>query len=324
MSTRPSRRRLLASAGTALAVSSLSKVAMAEPGSSTAAAATSPQSSEPFQYCLNTATIMGANLSIVEELEIASKAGFTAVEPWIRSIADYQKKGGSLRDLAKRIADLGLTVVDAIGFDEWIVDDEARRSAGMLNMARDMDMVAQLGGKHIAAPPMGANKKSDPLLDLSKAAERYHALLEMGEKVGVQPLLELWGGSKNLHRLGDVATVAIEANHPKAAMLLDLYHLHKGGSDYSGLRLLNGAALHVIHTNDYPDLPVDQLTDAHRVFPGDGVAPLAAIFRTLRDNGFRGYLSLELFNRDYWKQSPLKVATTGLAKMREAVRKSLA
>ena len=257
-------------------------------------------------------------------MEVAAKAGFTAVEPWINEINDYVKKGGALKDLAKRIGDLGLTVEDAIGFDEWIVDDDDRRAKGLEGMKRDMDLVAQIGGKRIAAPPIGANNAKDPSLDLKKVAERYRAVLELGDKTGVQPLLELWGTSKNLNHLGEVAFVAIEAHHPKASVLIDLYHLHRGGSDFTGLQLLSGASLHVIHTNDYPDHPVAELTDAQRVFPGDGVAPLGEIFRTLRDTGFRGYLSLELFNRDYWKQSPLKVAKEGLEKMKAAVKKSLA
>jgi 2-keto-myo-inositol isomerase len=53
------------------------------------------------------------------------------------------------------------------------------------------------------------------------------------------------------------------------------------------------------------------------------VAPLTSVFRDLNAIGFRGALSLELFNRDYWKQDPLSVARTGLEKMRAAVRKSL-
>ena len=31
---------------------------------------------------------------------------------------------------------------------------------------------------------------------------------------------------------------------------------------------------------------------------------------------YGGFLSLELFNRDYWKQDPLEVAKTGLAKLK--------
>ncbi|HWE04184.1 MAG TPA: sugar phosphate isomerase/epimerase family protein [Tepidisphaeraceae bacterium] len=316
-----SRRSVLGNAGVALAAASIAGVAPAK--KVLAAAAEVTTSSEPFGYCLNTSTIRGGNLTLVEELDIASKVGYHAIEPWISEIHDYQKKGGSLPDLAKRVSDKGITIEDAIGFNEWIVDDDARRAAGMEAMKHDMDVVATLGGKRIAAPPIGANKPTDAPLDLARAAERYRALLELGDKMGVQPLVELWGSSKNLHRLGEVAFVALEAGQPNASMLLDLYHLHKGGSGFRTLGLLNGAALHVIHTNDYPDMPLEQLTDAHRVYPGDGVAPLGDIFRTLRDIGFRGFLSLELFNRDYWKQSPLKVAQMGIDKMRESVRKSL-
>ena len=50
---------------------------------------------------------------------------------------------------------------------------------------------------------------------------------------------------------------------------------------------------------------------------------LVSMLRDLRLAGFRGVLSLELFNRDYWKQDPLVVARTGLAKMKEVVAKSL-
>ena len=77
--------------------------------------------------------------------------------------------------------------------------------------------------------------------------------------------------------------------------------------------------------NDYPDDPPrDTIGDAHRVYPGDGVAPLSKILRDVHDAGFRGMLSLELFNRDYWKQEPLDVARTGLEKMRSAVKKAFA
>ncbi len=80
--------------------------------------------------------------------------------------------------------------------------------------------------------------------------------------------------------------------------------------------------MHVFHINDYPATPERaEITDAHRVFPGDGVAPLDALFRTLRDTGFRGMLSLELFNREYWNQDALYVARAGFEKTREAVQR---
>jgi len=35
-----------------------------------------PMAKQPFGYCLNTATIMGQKLGIVEEINIASRAGY--------------------------------------------------------------------------------------------------------------------------------------------------------------------------------------------------------------------------------------------------------
>ena len=53
------------------------------------------------------------------------------------------------------------------------------------------------------------------------------------------------------------------------------------------------------------------------------MAPTTSILRDLHATGFRGALSLELFNREYWKQDVLKVARTGLEKIRAAVHKAL-
>ena len=76
--------------------------------------------------------------------------------------------------------------------------------------------------------------------------------------------------------------------------------------------------------NDYPaDPPREKINDAARVYPGDGVAPITEILRTVLANGFQGALSLELFNRDYWKQDPEVVLRTGLEKMKKVVAKSV-
>jgi len=287
------------------------------------------RSSEPkgpkavFRFCLNTATIRGQKLGIVKEIELASKAGYDGIEPWVDGIDDYAKAGGKLEDLKKIISDRGLVVESAIGFPEWIVDDDARRAKGMERAKREMDMVAKLGGKRFAAPPAGATDL--PKLDLLKAAERYWALLELGAQVGVVPQLELWGFSKNLNRLGECVCVAIETGHPNACVLADVFHLHKGGSNIEGVRLLGPETIQVLHMNDYPsDPPREKIDDSFRVYPGDGTAPIVDLLRLLRNSGGEKILSLETFNRGYWGQDPLEVVKTGLAKMKAVLKKATA
>jgi sugar phosphate isomerase/epimerase len=315
MSEPMTRRHVLAQAGVALG-------ATAAAGTQASAETKSDAAREPFTYCLNTSTIRGQKLGIEQEIDLAAKAGYDAIEPWINEIDDYVKQGGSLKDLAKRIRDHGLKVASAIGFAQWIVDDDAQRAKGLEEAKRTMDLVAQLGGTHIAAPPAGATDK--PGLDLFQAAKRYGALVDLGRQMGVAPQVEVWGFSKNLSRLGETVFVAVESGRRDACLLLDVYHIYKGGSDFNGIKLLGGAGMHVFHVNDYPASPPrDTITDADRVYPGDGVAPLDQLFRDLRDAGFCGVLSLELFNRTYWERDALEVVRTGLEKTRAAVHKAL-
>ena len=312
-----SRRDVLAGAGAALAAGAAAAVAAkAPPGAA-------KRKDEPFGYCLNTATISGQRLGLVKEIEVVAKAGYGAIEPWVGSIRRYQQSGGSLKDLGKRIADLGLKVPSAMGFPRWLAEDKAQRDRALEQAKGEMELVRQIGGLRISAPPVGARRGS--AVDLLAAAERLRGLLEVGETVGVVPQLEIWGTSPVLSRIGQAAMVAIETGHPKACLLLDVYHIYKGGSSFTGLKLLSAEAMHVLHLNDYPaDPPRESIRDQHRVYPGDGVAPLKEILRTLKGIGFRGWLSLELFNRDYHRRPALEVARTGLAKMRAAVRAALA
>jgi sugar phosphate isomerase/epimerase len=316
---RLSRRKAIARTGIICGSALTSAYLPAEPARAEGAVT---EKSGHYVYCLNTGTIRGQKLGLAKEIEVAAKAGYQAIEPWISSIEEYAKGGGSLRELRQRISERGLTVESAIGFTQWIVDDDAARAKGLERIKVEMDMLAQIGGKRLATPPSGATDK--PGLDLMKAAERYRALLELGDQMGVVPQLELWGFSRNLHRLGQCLFVAIETGHPKACVLADVFHIYKGGSSFHGLSLISAKALQVFHLNDYPsDPPRDKINDSFRVYPGDGSAPLTPILRDLYSTGGQKVLSLELFNRKYWEQDALEVARTGLEKMQTAVKRAL-
>ncbi len=289
-------------------------------------AQTAPQSNPTarswpkFRYCLNTSTINGGEVPVREQLQIAATAGYDAVELWLRDVSKHVEAGGTVADLAKEISDLGLGLDSAIAFGNWIGDDEKERQAGLEQCRRDMQLVRDLGGQRIAAPPVGATK--EPKLDLSAAADRYRRLLEIGAECEVTPQVELWGFSYNLATLAEVLYIATAANHPNACVLLDVYHMYKGGSDFTNIGFVPGTKLHCLHMNDYPATPAQaEINDSDRVYPGDGVAPIAAILQALVEGGFDGTLSLELFNREYWKLAPLEVAKTGLKKMKAVSQK---
>ena len=137
-------------------------------------------------------------------------------------------------------------------------------------------------------------------------------------------MVEVWGFSTFLNRLGDAAYIATECGSTNSAVLADIYHLYKGGSGFDGLGQLSPTGFQVFHINDYPSAPPPaDITDAHRVYPGDGVAPLEKILPVLAKNAPGCVLSLELFNRDYWKRDANEVARTGLEKLKSVVARAM-
>ncbi|MCL1920767.1 MAG: sugar phosphate isomerase/epimerase [Kiritimatiellaeota bacterium] len=275
-----------------------------------------------FRFCLNTGTIRGYKLPLEGQIDLAIASGYQGIEPWVSDVAEAAKAEGALKRLAARCKGAGLAVVSAIGFAPWAVDDDGARAKGLEQMKRDMALIADLGGTHIAAPPAGINGGDAPAVSLDVLAERYRAVLDLGRSMGVIPQIEFWGASKNLSRLEQCVYVAAHADHPDACVLADAFHAYKGGSSFGALRLLGRSALHCFHINDYPaDPPRETIRDSDRVWPGDGIAPLSDILGHFRANHADVWLSVEVFNQEYWKAPAEETAKTGLAKMRGAVER---
>jgi len=271
-----------------------------------------------FRFCLNTSTIKGQSQGLLENIEIASKAGYDGIELWVEDVRNYKAKGNSLSDLKKYITDYGIRVENAIGFASCFVNDNEQRKAAMISMQSDMELMAEIGCTRIAAPPAGLKKEAMP--DLNTYGERYRQVIDLGRKTGVMPQLEFWGASETLCQFGQALMVASSANDAEVRILADAYHMFRGNSGFEGLKMVSGNLIEIFHVNDYPgSIEREKLTDADRVFPGDGIAPLKQIFSDLKKMGGTKVLSLELFNTAYWKLDPFEVASEGLKKMKALV-----
>ena len=152
-----SRRELLFATGTAAGAAFLPSAASAAPVAK----------AHKFEFSLNMSTIMGQKLGLIKELEVASEAGFQHCEIWVPTLETYLKSGGTLLEAKKRIDDLGINIQNAIGFAQWIVDDEATRKQGLEQMKREMDMLAQLVCFRTAAPPMGAMARTQTACNIT-------------------------------------------------------------------------------------------------------------------------------------------------------------
>ncbi|HEX3385769.1 MAG TPA: sugar phosphate isomerase/epimerase, partial [Mucilaginibacter sp.] len=268
-----------------------------------------------FIYSLNMSTIRGQSLGFAKELETAAKAGYSHVEIWMETMQAYLQKGGTVKEVKLRLNDQGLKVANCIGFAKWVVDDETIRKQALEQLKREMELLAGIGCPRIAATGMGLT--NDTTITLDTIAERYRAILELGEQHQVTPLLEVWGFQKQFSTVAEATYCIMQSGHASARILLDVFHLYRGRSPLETLSFIKPELNPILHMNDYPStLSADVITDADRIYPGDGVAPIKRILKALQHHEGSLILSAELFNAGYYKQDALIVAKTALEKMK--------
>ncbi|MFC3197346.1 sugar phosphate isomerase/epimerase family protein [Parapedobacter deserti] len=275
------------------------------------------QGASPWPICLDTATIRPASLR--EKVKIAAKAGYDAIEPWDSELEQFEGEGGNLKDLGKEIQDLGLFVPSVIGLWNALPPTAALFEKSLPDTRRRMRMAADIGSQHIQTIPNTIGEHYEQRW----VAARYRDIIELAKNdFNLQAAL-VFVKYFPLKTLGQAMAVALDANHPNALVIPDTYHMHISEGGFEGLSLINGKSIAIFQFADAPATPtVDQLDDSHRVYPGDGVLPLAKALQDLKAIGFDKCVSLELYNPEYWKQDLQQVAETGLRKTLAVIREA--
>lgn len=276
----------------------------------------------PWPISLDTATIRPSPL--LEKIRIAGAAGFDAIEPWDGELNDYESGGGDLKELGARIHEAGLVVPSVIGLWNAIPRTREEFEASLVDSRRRMRQAADIGAQHIQVVPQPERPWRE--FDPAWAAACYRELLEIGlNEFGINPAMVFVEFLEGARTLGKAAQIALDADHPRAKIIPDVFHMYIGDSGFSGLRHIRGEFIAIFQFNDAPATPPKgELKDEHRVYPGDGILPLGQCLRDLVTIGYTGCISLELYNPGYWALDHAEVARTGLEKTLAVIESALA
>jgi sugar phosphate isomerase/epimerase len=271
----------------------------------------------PWPICLDTATIRPA--SLMDKVKIAADAGYDGIEPWDSELEEFEKNGGNLKALGAEIKKLGLKVPSVIGLWNAIPPTMSEFETSLKETRRRMRMAHDIGAEHIQTIPNTLPENYNQ----KWVAARYRDIIEIGLKeFNIKPAL-VFVKYFTIKTLGQAVGVAMDANHPKAMVIPDVYHMYISDGGFEGLKMLKGDAIAIFQFNDAPNTPAfKDLRDEHRVYPGDGILPLTSIFKDLKATGYKGFISLEMYNPNYYKEDLLQVAKTGLRKTLEVLKKA--
>ena len=262
-----------------------------------------------MRLSLNASTIKPVPL--LEKIRVAGEAGYHGIELWAVELYEHVGRGGEISDVEKALADHGLVVPCFIAVRNWGETSGWEYKLAMDEARRRFELAARLGAPlMVCTPPMERPGTSG-------LAQGYRDLLQIGRETGVRAVLEYISFFASLNQVADTVAVLDECGETDACLIIDAFHNWNSTTTFEDLRALAPDRIVHYHVNDAASgIPSGSQKDPDRVMIGDGVIDLRGELSILKEKGYDRWLSLELFNAEWWAKDPMETAKVGIERMR--------
>jgi 2-keto-myo-inositol isomerase len=240
-----------------------------------------------------------------KSLEGWSRAGIKYVEITNTLLDDFLKTD-SLSAARRVFTDLGLTPVQGGTGVTGLWEPNPDRAASLEDLKKRCEMFAALGLNHIYATTATTQKIT--LDDYKAGVDNMRDAGEVAKQFNMSLRVEFLRTSSFISTMPTLLKMTRAAAHPNLAPMLDCYHFWSGLNKLEDLDLLRHGEIGHVHFQDVPDMPRELLDTTTRFIPGDGVSPLNRILSKLKEKGYAGPLSVELFLPKYQRGDPFEVA----------------
>lgn len=243
-----------------------------------------------------------------EKLKTIAAAGFDAVEVFEN---DFTCFDGSARDVARTCADLNLRICALQPFRDFEGLPEPQRAQAFRRAEKKFDLMQELGTDLLL---VCSNVSPAALGGIDRAADDFRELGERaaarGLRIGYEALA--WGRYVNDYR--DAWEIVRRADHPAIGIILDSFHTLAPGFPVNAIAAIPADRIFLVQLADAPQLDLDVLSWSRhfRCFPGQGNLPVNDFMRAIDATGYKGPLSLEIFNDQFRAQSTKEIAIDGM------------
>lgn len=270
-----------------------------------------------MKIALNGATTMHADLET--DIKAASAAGFDLIEIWAAKLREYLKTHSTedLKNLIKQhdLEPYSINSIEHITFRTS--EDYAKIKAETEELSK---IAGEIGCPYIVVVPgkLPENATKDEIIE--ESVRVLNELADIAEKHDVSLAFEFLGQTDCSVQTLDLCNEIVEkVNRKNVGNVIDTFHFYAGNSTFEAIEKMKPEKLFIFHINDAENLPKEQLTDAHRLYPGTGILPIREIKAKFDQIGYDGMVSIEIFRPEYWNEDPFEVAR----KAKEATEKVL-
>lgn len=259
-----------------------------------------------MKLALNGATTMHADLET--DIKAASAAGFDLIEIWAAKLREFlkTKTTAELKTLLneQNLEPYSINSIEHITFRN--AEDYANIKAETEELSR---IAEEIGCSYIVVVPGklpdGATKKEI----MEESVRVLNELGDIAEKHNVSLAFEFLGRTDCSVQTLDFCNEIVEkVNRKNIGNVLDTFHFYAGNSTFEAIEKMKPEKLFIFHINDAENLPKEKLTDAHRLYPGEGILPIKEIKAEFDKIGYDRMVSIEIFRPEYWNENPFEVA----------------
>jgi sugar phosphate isomerase/epimerase len=239
-------------------------------------------------------------------MEGYARAGIRLVEPNLLKVREFAQKEGGPAAARRLLDDLGLRPASNSN-QLGLMEPSDERVKNLEELKWKVELIQAIGGDRLVTPSAGPGTYTAD--DYKRGVDNMREAAEIARPFGVTLMLEFARSSRFAGSLPTALNLVRETNHPNYRVMMDTYHFWGGISKFEDLALLRDGELHHLHFEDVPASPPREIQgQPHRVFPGEGIAPLRRIIEVLKAKKYAGAVSFETFNPDVQATDPYQVA----------------
>jgi len=270
-----------------------------------------------MKIALNGATTMFADLET--DIKAASAAGYELIEIWAAKLRDFLETK-TVADLKRLLEENNLEPY-SINSIEFITFRTAEDYKQIKAECEEYSKIAgEINCPYVVVVPGKLPENADETEIVEESVKVLNELADIAAKHHVGLAFEFLGQADCSVQTLDLDKKIIEkVNRENVGLVIDTFHFYAGNSTLEAIETLDPKKLFIFHINDAEDLPKADLTDAHRLYPGEGILPIKEIKARFDKIGYDRMVSIEIFRPEYWNENPFEVAR----KAREATEKVL-
>lgn len=259
-------------------------------------------------------------LPLEREIELAAQAGYGGIEIFIPKLAPYFESH-TVEDLARLFKSNGLKPLSMNGIENINLRTPEELAALKAQCAELAELSQRIGCPTIVVVPSPNTSGASWEHIKADTTSALSELADVAAPYGVTLAFEFLAPVNcTVRTLAQGWEIVQATGRPNVGLVFDTYHFYVGGSSWESMEDFDMKRLYIVHINDAEDLPFAELTDGHRLLPGEGAFPLERMFSSLKQRGYRGAYALEVMRPAYRERDPLEYQRAGF----EASKASLA